>query len=161
MTLSTFTLNDRRRLQHYLNLPIQAVREGSTLWQACVFVEQIDSDEGTTIAADIQTRLGLLEALDSVNNNTSTLGDAIQSVESQASMISIPNEISLQFPQVRKSKHTGTAQSIINWMDELRANIRRDMGLSQQMYGNRIPTAYPGGGVARQMNRPSYGGWWY
>jgi len=160
MTLSTFTLNDRRRLQHYLNLPIQAIREGSTLYQALTFVEQLDTDEGTNIADDVKVRLDLLEALDSVDNETSTLGEAIQSVESQASLISIPSEISLQFPQVRQSKHTGTAQAIINWMDELRSNIRRDIGLSRQPLGNRIPTVQPGGGMMQQIRRPSYGGWY-
>jgi len=160
MTLTSFTITDRRNLQHYLGLPIQAVREGSSLWQALELVEQLDQDEGTAIAADIKARLELLVELDTVNGEDSALGELIQSAESQATRVLIPNEIDIML-RVQKpgEAYSGAAAATKAWMDKLIKDIRRDLGLSGQTNNNRINTAYPGGESPHYTKRPSYETW--
>ena len=160
MVLSSFTVNHRRQLQHYLQLPIQAIREGSSLWQALEFVEQLDRDEGTTIAADVIARLGLLEDLDSVDGDTSSLGTAIRSQASQARRIDVYQEIEIELQQPRPGqRYGGEAAAIQAWMDKLTKDIRRDLGLSGQTKTNQINAVYPGGDSQHITRRPSYGTW--
>jgi hypothetical protein len=150
MTLNSFTMNDRRRLQFYLNLPIDAVREGSSLYQALVYVEQLDADTGLSIASDVKGRLTLLDTFDSVNGQVSALGDAMQSIESQAKRVDIFQSYEVEFHSA-----SGQAKSIRSWMDRLISDIRRDIGFSRNPNSNRINTVYPGGGSNNPRYRPT------
>lgn len=158
MALTSFTVTDRRNLQHYLGLPIQAVREGSSLWQALEFVEQLDRDEGMSIAADIKARLELLIELDSVNGEESQLNDAIKDSASQAVRIDVYQEVDIQYRALAaNAPYGGNAAAIKAYMDKLIKDIRRDIGFSGQTNNNRINAAYPGGESPHYTKRPSYG----
>lgn len=165
MTLTTFTISDRRRLQHYLNLPIQAVRAGSSLWQALVFVEQLDSDEGTTIAQDVQGRLDILETLDSVSGDSGSLIDAIQDSSSAIKSYEARDDIKVEYFQggvtVSAGKFTGTAGSLDAYRTRLIQDIRRDIGFSQQSGANQLNVVYPGGNTLGRQISPAIGGRFY
>ncbi|MEM6432400.1 MAG: hypothetical protein AAF773_00865 [Cyanobacteria bacterium P01_D01_bin.115] len=140
MSLNVFTLSDRRRLQYYLKLPVWEVREGSELWTALHCVEELDSQEGTNIATDIQARLTVLDTLDSVNGQQTALGDALKSVQSQMKRIDIPFAHDLEF-----FEPGGEAAAIQSFMTKLCADIRRDIGLTRGPGENRLNAVYPSG----------------
>ncbi len=146
MALNVFTIDDRRKLQHYLNLPIQEVREGSYLWSALSYVETIDESEGTTIAADIQSRLKTLDCLESVDGSQGNWIEAIQSSSSFAKSINIPDQFSETYANPTSgSGYTGEAASLESYKKYLISSIRRDLALSQQTGNNSLNTAWPGG----------------
>ena len=146
MTLSVFTIDDRRKLQHYLNLPIQEIKEGSQLWSALVYVETLDSTEGSAIATDIQARLEKLDCLESVVGSEGEFISAIQSSSSQATTIQITDQYSESYGTPSGSTgYTGQAASLESYKKYLIASIRRDLGMSQQVGGNRLNATWPGG----------------
>jgi hypothetical protein len=146
VTLNVFTITDRRNIQHYLNLPLQEIKEGSRLWRRLVEIEQLDTDEGTTIATDIQTRLGLIVSLDPVNGANSTLGTAIQSASSQAKRVNVFRRIQIDYQDTKPGqKYSGKAGSIEAYVKKLVADLKRDLGFAQQIGGNTIRTVYPSG----------------
>lgn len=149
MTLSVFTLSDLRRLQYYLNLPVDYVREGSLLWQALVLVEQLDQDEGTAIAADVQARLTALETIDSIDGSTGSLVDAIQQIESIAQRIRIPTQIEIDYrgssQEIGPGKFGGQAAATQQYRKWLIDGIRRDIRLDAYSGGNNLRAEWPGG----------------
>lgn len=148
MTLSVFTADDRRKLQHHLNLPIQDLREGSRLWQSLVYIEQLDETEGTSVATDIQTRLSKLDELESVDGSEGDFIEAIQSSSSQAQSIRVDNQFSETYGRPNsRSGYTGQAASLESYKAQLISSIRRDLGMSQQTGNNSLNTVWPGGRV--------------
>jgi len=146
VTLNVFTVADRRNIQHYLNLPLQEVKEGSRLWRRLVEVEQLDADEGTTIATDIQSRLGVIVSIDPVNGANSTLGTAIRSASSQVKSVDLFRRVKLDYQDSKPGqKYSGEAASIEAYIKKLVVDLRRDLGFSQQIGSNAIRTVYPSG----------------
>lgn len=144
MPLSVFTVDDRRRLQHYLNLPIQEIREGSRLYQSLVYIERLDSDEGTNVVADIQSRLNTLDSLESTDGADGTFIEAIQSSSSQAKSIRVDNQLSETYRE-SKGGYLGEAASLEKYKEYLISGLRRDLGFSQQTGSNQLNAVWPGG----------------
>ncbi|MEM9948581.1 MAG: hypothetical protein AAF810_21305 [Cyanobacteria bacterium P01_D01_bin.36] len=146
MPLTVFTIENRRKLQHHLNLPIQEVREGSCLWNALSYIEQLDATEGTGIAADIQARVTKLDELEATDGTSGSFVTAMQSPTSQASSTTVNNQFSQTFKNSgSRNGYTGKAASLESYKAHLIASIRRDLGMSQQTGGNTINAAWPGG----------------
>lgn len=146
MGLAVFTIDNRRKLQHYLNLPIQEVREGSYLWNALSYIEQLDATESTTIATDIQARLDTLDTLESVDGTNGNWIEAIQSSSSQARSIRVDDQFSETYGgSSSRNGYTGEAASLESYKEYLISSIRRDLGLSQQAGNNSLNAVWPGG----------------
>ena len=145
MGLTVFTIDNRRKLQHHLNLPIQEVRKSSYLWNALSYIEQLDATEGTTIATDIQARLDTLDALESIDGTTGNWIEAIQSSSSQAKSIRVDDQFSETYGDTSRNGYTGEAASLESYKEHLISSIRRDLGMSQQTGNNSLNAVWLGG----------------
>lgn len=73
-----FIASDARQIQELFGLPISDLKSDSRLWEKLHDLEDFDSENGTTIVADIQTRLSELLDLDTDINDAAILTSGIK-----------------------------------------------------------------------------------
>lgn len=155
MSLTTFTIDHRQKLVTYLSLPIQEVEEGSRLYAALQETENRDQRLNSTFAAQVISRLAVLDSLDPwADSANSEVNTSIESVDSQATAYSVAGEYSLSFGAVSAGNFSGSAGAKMALMKKVALEIKQLLGLYRQPTENLTRVTFPGG-----MAKSSRTGW--